>query len=116
MNNNELNEAVARKLGWDFNHKKTCEHLTVGASYFTFGRHWNHPEYGCRKELPAYSTSIEAAWEILTYCYADLDLKYALTQNPSTLKVHCLIGYTEISADTAPRAICEAFLKLKEKP
>lgn len=92
MTDQEINEAVARKLG-----KPDKESLLY------------------QKPLD-YCHSIAAAWEILTHCYADLDLQYGLTQNPSTLNIHCHIGYTEALADTAPMAICLAFLKLDQAP
>lgn len=84
MTDSELNEAVASKLGKD----------QAGYLY---------------PEIPSYSTSIEAAWEIVEkqdFCKL---IKAATV-------FRCKLGenYPGVEAygDTAPRAICEAFLRL----
>jgi len=97
MTDNEINEAVARKLGW-----------VLGLQF------WNHKDKGyLLRNPPPYSTDIKAAWEVVDYVCAK---GYSVTvgQNPC----RCLIWKTHedfnsiAEADTAPRAICEAFLKL----
>ena len=100
MTDNELNEAVAIKLD-DF---KPNEHK-VG-NVILRGNSLSFP-------YPLYSTDIKAAWEVVDYVCAK---GYSVTvgQNPC----RCLIWKTHedfnsiAEADTAPRAICEAFLKL----
>ena len=79
----ELNEAVARKLG-----------LEIYPQTF----------------IPPYSTSMAAAWEILDH-HGDWDMR---RQNRGYFK--CILYLPseeyEAEADTAPMAICQAFLKL----
>lgn len=93
MTNQELNEAVARKL--------------------------NPPPEGCAYvtgfEKP-YSTSIEAAWEIVEKLQND---GFTLSLSWCTVGDHFewilkIMGkeFTSEWANTAPLAICKAFLKL----
>lgn len=97
MTNPEINAAVARKLGW---------------GYESDGGKWYRDGYKeCMEHLPAYSTSIEAAWEILEkepYVYlfklgtGEWECKFSFADDPDAY----------IRADIAPLAICKAFLKL----
>ena len=98
VTDSELNEAVARKLVVE------C---------FDCGRKKNHPKEGCN--IPTYSTDIAAAWEILER----LNHSYnAVRWIPSLVMWECVLNATDpkqptiVRSDTAPRAICEAFLKL----
>lgn len=122
MTNQEINEAVARKLGWK-KHTKTCEVPTPGASIFTFGDHWYQAGMLCRERMPNYCTSISAAWEIVEHVrdrgYAwnisesnmgrgwSAYIWYPMTEEPSATSWDALN-----KIDTAPMAICLAFLKL----
>lgn len=107
MTNQELNELVARKLGKG--------HIQDG---------W---EKVC--VIPNYSTSIQAAWEIVEWLgKQDVD-GYGYSVNIfnmdtdpdgwycsiSHLDSHMMKGLPQEKADTAPLAICKAFLKLDEK-
>lgn len=106
MTDLELNESVARKLGWRLD--------STG--------HWHSPPVdghgSCWDALPPYSTDIKAAWEIVG-CL-EIDYWVALRRKPIDGSKHewsCVIGkepesVEEAIADTAPRAICLAFLKL----
>ncbi len=103
----EINEAVALKLGWVKN--DDCE------VYGGFLSSWK-PKGG--RFPPNFCQSIEAAWEIaekykLSVVYAH-DQWMAGDLNPYTTDAGCVDGYMShfAFADTAPRAICEAFLKL----
>lgn len=104
MNDQELNEAVARKLGWE-----PCKGNDLWQQI-------GHPET-CR-ELSAYSTDIRAAWE----CFGDREWRvervmvHPADRNTSNL-FRCAIrtgfdSWATATADTAPLAICKAFLKL----
>lgn len=98
MTDKEINEAVARKMGW-----KSVE-----------GGGWISPNeipYIHGDFIPDYSHSIEAAWEILKFVDAwklegyggdEVTVSLALDSNP----------IADESADTSPMAICLAFLKL----
>jgi len=100
MTNQELNEAVARKLGWK-----------------ELGGRWSSPGLTGWKniECPAYSTSIEAAWEIVERMeYMTLRHRYGLGLKGFVCQVDRngqMVANEE--ADTAPMAICKAFLKLE---
>lgn len=91
MTNQEINEAVAKKLGWD-----------------------NKPFHGyIRPNMPNYSTDISAAWEVVEK--HQISLKYYGEAWDCTL-TKLLDGRwinAESTADTAPMAICLAFLKLE---
>lgn len=109
MTDQELNEAIARKLGWtkhqDGQWNRSHE---LGGEVVMFGA------------FPDYCGSIQAAWEIvehvqkrwIVHVMGGLNGKYwhcDMRDHPAVNKV-----YVSESADTASRAICEAFLKLKE--
>ena len=106
MTNQEINEAVARKLGWGFedNHWYPV-HIPEKPAYRT-------------KHLPTFCTSIAAAWEIL-----EALPKWEIKRDGTTVIVYLWDKTTQdgfsqtehfqgIAADTAPMAICLAFLKL----
>jgi hypothetical protein len=99
MTNQEINEAVARKL--------------------------NPPPDGCAYvtgfEKP-YSTDIKAAWEIVGHILkhpkrfvkiivGDYDVTTAIIDEWGK-HIADTVGYWSETAESAPRAICEAFLKL----
>lgn len=130
MTDSELNEAVARKLGYEI-----CTEAghVIGKDGFAY-------------DLPLYSTSIAAAWEIVEYIATKLDPNgpremtkhsdgrdryvgygFHLEHHSENARekwictlpeIVCAPPYEEMNdyiqeeADTAPRAICEAFLKL----
>lgn len=107
MTNQEINEAVARKLGHGANGTDCHGHVSI--TDIETGK--------TRRIWPPndYSTSIEAAFE----CLAGRDFSVSHGTNAYTLERQfvCFInigpqkGLAE-SADTAPLAICMAFLKL----
>lgn len=122
MTDLELNEAVARKLkGWCSNCK--CTYPVESAHHNCPGEFGNcHHADNCN--LPAYRTSIEAAWEIvesLTKADCDVTLRHSVGSKGWYCEIFSWKGYPDPSkrqdeveheSDTAPRAICEAFLKL----
>lgn len=105
MTDQEINEAVARKLGW----KKEK------------GFWWSPiisevPKLTTNNPLPDFCHSLEAAWEIVEWCKFHKRQIHLDTTNVSWV---CLIGHSQHGivvhsgeADTAPLAICLAFLKL----
>jgi len=109
MTNQEINEAVARKLGW----------IKVLAGWMDNSRHSIHPN------IPNYCTDIADVWEIVedlpyfklsTVGYMSIKDRSAITKWECTTVTGAPtqpIGYLA-EADTAPMAICLAFLKLKE--
>lgn len=96
MTDLELNEAVARKLG-TFKTGLTPDFKTGVMKEFV--------------DIPAYSTSVEAAWEIVEKLRSD---GWRVIITVEGLNHACTIGtwLHEELADTTPRVICEAFLKL----
>lgn len=119
MTDVELNEAVARKLGW-----------TDIDSWIRDGRQEDSPfvkgwikDGEVRVVLPDYNHSIEAAWEMLEgRCFFLKRLFRRPADRKSYFVVLCGIQigtdvegvWVQEEADTAPRAICLAFLKLPE--
>lgn len=108
MTDLELNEAVAKKLGWK-------EESVPGQS----AKLWCDPHpSGQRSQwsAPDYVHEIEAAWEIIEHLKTD-EMGFSLEFESKLWSVG--IGpverndaWTYEDADTAPRAICLAFLKL----
>lgn len=104
MTSQEINEAVARKLGWHWNDDKVS------------GGHW-HYDGGCYDNLPGYCHSIEAAWEIVEHLAKNnllVEIKQHGLGKPSyavyisnSIELLCGVAY-----ESAPLAICLAFLKL----
>lgn len=94
-----MNELVARKLG----------HESDRGEIFVKGKY---------KLLPDYCHSIAAAWEIIDHCEHNLVLyQIDLSHSRTGSSWYCTLGtknqYNEgVGADTAPMAICLAFLKL----
>lgn len=97
MSAEEINEAVARKLG-----KKLMTHNGITGI---------EREYGILA-LPAYATSLSAAWEIVEKC------EYFYLFRMPGMKWECKLTFSDKpelyarECDTAPLAICLAFLKL----
>lgn len=85
VTDDKLNELVALKLGWDINPQ-------------TF--------------IPHYSTDIKAAWEIVEFMKCEFDLMKMPSPPTWWACFKKNFGEFDGEADTAPRAICEAFLKL----
>lgn len=106
MTDQELSEACARKLGWTYNPCSENDRLST----------WTKPDgtYGGFKvDCPAYSTSIEAAWKLFEskQFYNGGIAKNIWGKWVCSWDRGGGDWITE-AADTAPRAICEAFLKL----
>jgi hypothetical protein len=115
MTDLEINEAVARKLGWidsDFPVKGWFK-LEVQPGSWTY-----------LDEFPAYCTDIAAAWEVVPHLpyftlttHGYLNMKDGLNitkwevRSVDASDLNNIIGY-QAEADTAPMAICLAFLKL----
>ncbi len=118
MTPQEINEAVARKLGW---------------VQMSTPDNWKHPDFGEFLDIPNYSQDISAAWEMMEkkeIAVLPTDKGWYATSNDSRLdegeclelwiptacgtRNECGCGRCVI-ADTAPMAICLAFLKLENK-
>lgn len=104
MTDQEINEAVARKLGW------THLQWREGPS---FASHWT----GLRKDhsvevmIPDYCHSIEAAWKIVEHLVKTKLV--GLVMGAPGKWMFTIEGRKEMPiSDTAPMAICQAFLKL----
>lgn len=112
MTPQEINEAVARKLGWTVD--KTSDYLPW------YGRPNSSPLSAMVRELPNYSTDISAAWEIIEHLGPQFhaltrdwdDGDYWLKISDGVLSFGKPNILAEAWADTVPMAICLAFLKL----
>lgn len=110
----ELNEAVARKLGWEKQGGFWWSPMLVGEDYLSTKP--NNP-------LPSFSTSIDAAWDVLEYMRRLLLAPgYFISMNCGIdgFDIRILYDTTgnvawEATAAIAPRAICEVFLKIEIK-
>lgn len=104
MTDPELNELVARRLGWK--PAKMCEYTTNTPENYAY-----YPDPNRTDEpvpLPNFVGDIGAAFEILN----KREQGWALVFNRYTKDYTCTFNSVEATADTAPRAICLAFLKL----
>ena len=95
MTNQEINEAVARKLGWKL-----------------VGQTWYPPNQATSDlmECPTFCTSIAAAWELVDTRHLSGVMRIglgwrAIGNNGATVA-------SDLQADTAPMAIALCFLKL----
>lgn len=113
MTQQQINEAVAKKLGYKKFHQEVED--GDGYDYWSDGKHQN------KNDLD-FSTSIEAAWEI----WEKMSNKYFLTLETEAgkfgrniVKIWENDGKSarwvieDIYEDTATLAICKAFLKLE---
>lgn len=101
----EINEAVARELGW------------VRISDETRSFQWQKDAMNFLYDAPDYCHSIAAAWEVVE----SLKDKYVTIEKGVLSPYMCSINWAEGEqtdfviveyADTAPMAICLAYLKL----
>lgn len=108
----EINEAVARKLGW------TIDKLSDFLPWY--GRPDSHPLSTMIRELPNYCSDISAAWEIMekqtnNFCvFRDWDTGEWCVRYDDGAFNTTRHDFEFVAADTAPMAICLAFLKLPD--
>lgn len=111
MTNQEVNEAVARKLGWvQCCNPKTMEH---GKIVDCFG--WSKGGSHFHEPYPNYTGSIQAAWEIVESLNTD---SIQICKDGKGVYSCAITGNNSVIAeyaDTAQMAICLAFLKLEDK-
>lgn len=101
MTDQEIKEAVAKKLGW-----KHPPHSS---------KHWHNPKDDDElyDEIPDYCNSIEAAWEIVQFLGNGKWLIFnPANTNTWVAAITDLPNSSDAEAKTAPMAICLAFLKL----
>lgn len=119
MTDQEMNEAVARKLGW-----QQCQRGEAIGWHRKLTPEGNH----FHERLPGYINEIESAWEIVDwfntqFAYVELEhFSYEEVDHPVTgWRLKLSEGWNnktqhenrlEAEAESAPKAICEAFLKL----
>lgn len=106
----QINEAVARKLGYtsvSYYHNNELTGIPPGLGPAPDDGQSNF------KVLPDYCHSIEAAWEIVAALQHNCDFKLTTISGwTATFMDYIKETKSTASADTAPMAICEAFLKL----
>lgn len=101
MTEQEINEVVARKLGW----------REQNADRFP----WMNSQ-GMELPIPEFCTSISAAWEIVDKIKQTELFALCWHDGFWHCEINCCDGEREIDeeSETAPMAICLAFLKLKD--
>ena len=111
MTDEETNDAVAKKMGWEKVVGPAPMHHVVWIRKGNFGNGTELP--------PAYAFDIKAAWEIVERFKPTNAI--VLNQHIQSEQWSCQMwtAMTEepdftVTADTAPMAICRAFLKLTE--
>lgn len=108
MTYQEINEAVARKLGWD-----CCYRLDAVGWHRKLtpqGNHFHEP-------MPDYCHDIKAAWEVVEFIKPKGLGLCSHMMPPYGWSCSIWTSMTEepdftVRADTAPMAICLAFLEL----
>lgn len=112
MTDQEINESVARKLGW----------TSPGPP--PDSPTWKMPDGGY-DFVPDYCHSIEAAWEVVEYLEKTFNVRLLdlnrWERKPEHLQENWVFqirtepyAIIEAGGDTAPVAICLAFLKMDE--
>lgn len=108
MTDDEINSSVARKLGWEL--------LETAEPDLWKERKWKSPPIikdGYVQPIPDYCHSIQAAWAIIEWAIHNqkaFNLNVTSTMTPMWEAGFFSRG--DVQADTAPMAICLAFLKL----
>ena len=113
--NQDINEAVARKLGWIApTHKRNSASIYPNGQPFTEYK-W-HRDKKFVDQVPDYCTQIAAAWEIVEF--VKTTKRFVQIWSPMGEK-HWVCHIEQngdliagAGADTAPMAICLAFLKV----
>lgn len=114
MTDQEINEAVARKLGFSGIYETTWESLRPGTDIPKFWLTKVGEYKGKVKPIPDFCNSIEATWEIVEKIHNTV--LFTLWWHDGEWEVDIETNEDDevfvTKADTAPMAICEAFLKL----
>lgn len=111
MTNQEINEAVARKLGWtDLRIEKSAglRDELVGLK-----NGFSDAAYPFGSTVPPYSTDIEAAWQIVGLHDGSFDVGTNIRGWTCSMQTADHKNSVSEIAETAPMAICKAFLKLE---
>jgi hypothetical protein len=104
MTDAEINEAVAKRLGW-----------TVKLKCGPRGKDGMTKDEINYFPLPDYCHSIQAVWEVVASILDkkwDFKLKWDIDYVSDRWAWFCVFAGYKSQADTAPMAICLAFLKL----
>ena len=113
MTDKEINEAVAIKLGWQNLRDKTA----ISGGIIKYG---NPPQcLGFSERIPNYCTEIAAAWEIVEFLIGrngEGSIFYSRDRKNfmAALSQGRNLSDAVETSDTAPMAICLAFLKLEK--
>lgn len=113
MTDQELNEAVAKKMGYAVAYanmrglKIPLMREKENKSLMTDGY----------SDVPNYCTDIGAAWKIVERCFSSFYLSFDECTETWFCRADCCRVVEDSckwrsESDTAPRAICEAFLKM----
>lgn len=110
----ELNEQVARKLGWTNLHKfDVLPHLLGEPN----GAKSEYPNEDGIAKVPDYCGSIEAAWEIVEFIGKthSMSMYWLGKEDGSRFWRVGITGKALEDADTAPLSIVKAFLKMGDR-
>lgn len=118
MTDTELNEQVAKRLGWTSDPKEDLVSDEGMVSSRTYRRGKEMKRYSPESAFGMaggfrYATDIGAAWEIVEHLKCVLVKEISLTWLRTSGDWSFTINHVCEFADTAPRAICLAFLKSK---
>lgn len=109
----EVNELVARKLGWNTHIGFPGLWIKPGGVKKRKDHLGDFVETDMQSCLPDYCHSIVEAWEVAEKCES-IVLDHGLDRETLRLRWSCVMNNAVCCiADTAPMAICLAFLKLK---
>jgi hypothetical protein len=107
-----INQQVARKLGWRLHDNRPDE------EHYAPNEWWVRKEER-RRRLPNYCGSIEAAWEIVEKYKLYNGYSFFISYQEDVERWEAVWNESvadeaaRANAETAPMAICKAFLKLK---
>lgn len=102
MTDTEINEAVARKLGWIKDRRFMDDHLSA-VGWGRGSEFIQHPVDYCH--------SIAAAWEVVEWMLKN-GHDFNMSCDESSFGIAWKYDEYIVEADTAPMAICLAFLRV----
>lgn len=108
MTNDEINAKIARLQGW----------TETPGEYCSWQKHIGFVVY-CRDSAPDYTDSMQYAWELVDEITRQDGFSVEVRDNGRSFNSVCTVTedggiITVASSDTAPRAICLAYIAWKE--
>ena len=110
MTNDEINAKIARLQGWTETPGEYCSWWQKHIGFVVY----------CRDSAPDYTDSMQYAWELVDEITRQDGFSVEVRDNGRSFNSVCTVTedggiITVTSSDTAPRAICLAYIAWKER-